>query len=216
MTRYSVSFVSAVARIFLLISVLCLAASARATAQNAFDVQFGIGGSYVRAFDGGGYAVAFDLGLLLPLDLLSADHSLAAELWLGSTEIASGNTSGDRRQLLGIGADWRSRIRIANGAVRPYLSIPFHYLWSSIPDRVFPASLNGSVLDTPSSDRRGTASGVALGVGAGCEFWPLPAMGLGAGATVLYQRLYNGAGPPLLLFSIGLSYSTRQLIEVSG
>lgn len=200
--------------------IVHLSAPMSATAQDVPDIRAGIGGSWVRVFDGVGYAVVLDVRWAVPLDLWNADHTVGLQAWYGSSDIATNSGVGERRTLAGVGANWRTSFRLVSGLVRPYVSVPVQYVRSSIPDPVIPLPQIPLHLlppgRTPSQDRPGTASGLAVGWGGGCEFWPGQALGIGAGFTLLYQHLYEDAGTPFLFLSLGLLYSTQGLIDASG
>jgi len=180
-------------------------------AQRLPDIQPGIEGSVVRVFDDIGYALAVNVRWSVPLELVSAGHSVGLQAWYGVADVASAGLLGRSRELLGVGANWRMGYRFVGGRLRPYLSIPLQYVRSSIPhiDVPFPAIVTDEQPEQRLSyDLPGTSSGLAYGLGAGCEYWFAGAMGIGVGATVLRQRLYEDRSPPWVFFSFGLLYSS--------
>ena len=198
------------------IAALCVVTTLGLTAQRLPDIEPGIEGSVARIFEGRGHILAVDLRWTLPVDFLSADHSLGFQAWYGISHVRGSHLIGfDRRRLMGVGADWQTSFSLIDDHLRPYVSVPVHLVRSAIFDPtglflsppVEPLPSTGSI---PTYNLPGAEVGVAYGAGAGCEVWLAEAVGIDAGIMVLRQHLYDDSGPPWVFFSFGLRYAAAR------
>ena len=201
-------------RYFISIVVLLLGTTtSRMEAQFIPDIEPGIQGAIARVYDGPGHVFAVDLRWRLPVELLGADHSLGFQGWYGISHVRGSHIIGyDRRRLMGVGLDWQSSLRLIDGHLRPYVSLPLHLVRSSIfsPFGTYLTPHSGGDPATqgiPSYNLPGAKVGMAYGVGGGCQLWFPNEVGVDAGVTVLKQHLYEDDGPPWTFFTLGLRYA---------